>query len=182
MTETRTFGQPIRDEVQVSGVTTKPEKTKLPTVYDTMRSALSKPAVVDPTKNIKVGPTRPGFSLKISTDLPLEKLDRWRIAARKTKGKEALDMRRYNSMVIGSQTVCLVYEGEDFLDDEGNPQNFMSAAVHEMLGAFEYEGAIKNFFERDADIIKMGSEILEACGYLDNDDEDEEDPLDSEAV
>lgn len=154
------------------------KKEKLPTVYDRMRAELAKPAVVEKTKVIKVGPTRPGFAIKFSTDLPLEKLDTWRIRARKVRGKEAIDVRHYNSLVIGSQCVGIIYEGEEVFDDNNEPLTFHSESFIESVGAFEFAGAIKSFFVRDADIIKIGAEVLEACGYTD--DEDDEDPLDSE--
>jgi hypothetical protein len=176
---TNPSGDKVVSNYNMSGNTSGSEKKSgFPTVYDKLRAELSQPAKVELEKVIPAGKGRPGWGLRVNLDLDLEKLDRWRISARKSKGKEALDMQRYNSLVIASQTLCLVYDGEDFEDQEGNRLNFASQEVIEMLKAYDVHGAIKNFFARDADILKIGGEILEACGYIE--DEDEDDPLESE--
>jgi hypothetical protein len=151
-------------------------RSGLPSVYDQLRKELSRPTDVPKHVILKV-PARPNISVKYKTDVALEQLDRWRVAARKNKKRDTLDVREFNSLILVSQCVGILFDGEEVEDENGDAITFRTQEFIESLGALEAKGAIKALYDRDADILRAGAEILKAAGY-DDEEDDEEDPLD----
>lgn len=154
-------------------------KSGLPSVYDTLRVELEKP--IDLKKDFIYTVKGRDIKLRISADLPIKKMNRWRVAATNRK-TGFVDQVHFSTLLIAGQTNVFIVNGEDVYD--GNePLNFRNKDVIESLNALDYQGAISIFFGRDAEIIRCGNEILEEAGYGDEedfavDDEDENtDPL-----
>lgn len=157
--------------------TTPAKKKGLPTVLDQLRSTLAKPSTAQKETTIKV-PVRPEIALKFNTDIPLDQLDRWRITSKKSKKPDAdIDLLKFNTTIIVSQCTEVLVNGTEAVDETGESLNFRHDDLVAMLGALDSRGAVSTLFERDADILRVGTEILTAAGYGDTEDQDEEDPL-----
>ena len=174
----KTYGDDEFDDLL--DVETKPTTSSgMGSVYDQLRQELGKPAVSEKTFTKKI-PLRPSVELKFSTDLPLEKLDRWRQAARKKKNRDEVDIRFFNQLVIASQCVGIIFNGEEATDEAGKALTFRHQGLIDSLNALDVYGAVTELIGRDSDILKIGDEVLSAAGYDDEDDmeDDETDPLD----
>ena len=154
-------------------------RTGLQSVYDQFRAELSKPVDSAPTFVYKTK-SRP-IGVRFSTDLPLEKLERWRKVAAK-RSKNDADVLQLAYLVIAGQAQCFVMNGEDVTDNNGEAPVFRSKDVQESLGVLDYQGAIHKFYgSSDPEVLRASGEILEKCGWGDDEDfdeEDDEDPLD----
>lgn len=162
----RTYGDFDTTDVEKAQETT--------TVYNLLRTELSKPSAAKKEIILRV-PARENIKVKYSTEISLDQLDRWRLKSRKNPKREEIDTLQFNYYILSSQCVNLVFNDEDAVDEDGKPLNFQSAAFVDLVGALETNGAIRTFYDRDADILRTASDILEAAGYGDDDDED---PLD----
>ena len=150
-------------------------KSGLGTVYDQFRAELSKPSNVQKEVILKV-PSRDNIKVKFSTDLSLEQLTRWRTKARRNKKNEDIDLVLFNEMLIVSQCRGIVFNDQEVFDENEDPITFNTRGFQESLNALDLYGAVKSLYDRDADILRTGDEILEAAGYGDADLEDA-DPL-----
>src|SRR5687767_6451145 len=108
-------------------------RSGLPSVYDQLRKELARPTDVPKHIVLKVT-ARPNISVKYKTDVALEQLDRWRITARKNKKRDTLDVREFNSLIIISQCVGILFDGEEVEDENGDPITFRSKEFIESLG------------------------------------------------
>lgn len=142
-------------------------------IYDQLREELSTPPTFAKTAEIKV-PGKPRISLKINTSLPLAKLNLMRKRATDKKSQE-IDIADFNAAIVVAQTQCLMFDGKDSIVD-GEYVDFKHPGIHDSLNAIDDRGAVRAMIPRDADLIKVGEEILEACGWGAQDDD--EDPLD----
>jgi hypothetical protein len=167
---TRTYGDDLDLDLDVPATKT----TKLPTVLEQLRSELGKPSNAVKEVTLKV-PSRDNLSVRFNTDLSLEQLDKWRIAARKNPKRDEIDILQFNLIVIVSQAKAIIFNGEVARDEDEKELNFRSQELIEMLGALDAKGAVKVLYDRDADILKIGNEILEAAGY--GEEVDDTDPL-----
>ena len=154
-------------------------RSGLPSIFTTLRAELEKPVDLVPDFIYPVRGRE--ISLRISTDLPLKKLNRWRVAATNRKNG-MVDQLLFSRLLIAGLTQCFVISGEDAIMD-GEWLNFRHKDVIDSLDALDYHAAIDKFFARDAEVIRCGNEILEKSGYgdevdLDVDDESgDTDPL-----
>jgi hypothetical protein len=159
-----------------------PTKSGLTSVYDQFRAELSKPVDVEPTFVFKAK-GRP-LGVRFSTDLPIEKLNKWRKIATKRSSGNIADGYELSLLLIAGQAQCFVTaDGKDVTDDNGEWVNFRHQDVIESLGAIDYRAAILKFLGRDGEVIRAGGEILDKCGYGDEEEEDSDefgdnDPLD----
>lgn len=161
---------------------TKPNsRSGMKTIYDSLRDELSTPPTFVDHEIIKV-PGKPKIALKVSTRLSLKRLEVLRSIATDKKTKK-FDLSEFNASLIVAQTTCLQFNGRDaVVDDE--LVDFKHPGIHESLGALDDRGAVRALIPRDADLLDIGQQILDACGYgeKDEDDEDAGDPLDYESV
>lgn len=164
-------GVDLDDEIPTSAKS----KSGLGTIYDQFRAELSKPSNVQKEVILKV-PSRDGIKVKFSTDLSLEQLTRWRTRAKKNKKNEDIDLVLFNEMLIVSQCKGIIFNDEEVFDEDDDPITFNTRGFQDSLNALDIYGAVKSLYDRDADILRTGDEILEAAGYGDADLEDG-DPL-----
>lgn len=149
-------------------------RSGLPSVFATLRAELEKPIGLEEDFVYKVRGRE--IDLRISADLPVRKLNRWRVAS--TNKKNGLvDQLMFSRLIIVGQTKCLVINGENCTDDDGTWLNFSHKDVIDSLDALDYHAAVDKFFGRDAEVIRCGNEILEKAGYGEDEDfnVDEED-------
>lgn len=174
---TKTFDEFDLDDKYSEDKTTR---SGMPSILSSIRSELEKPVDFEPNFVYTVK-GRP-LALRISNDLPLKKLNRWRIAATNKKNG-AIDQLLFSRLLIAGQTECFVSDGVDAVEN-GEWLNFRHKDVIEWLDALDYHAAIDKFFGRDAEVIRCGNEILEKTGYGDDEDfgvdedDDNSDPLD----
>lgn len=156
----------------------------LPSLYAKLREELSKPADIPTDVTLKM-PGRPDLSVKFSTDLSLDKLNRYRKAARKNKKNpnSEVDSLTLQTIILQEMCICLVYKGEDVYTPDEELYGFKTRAFLDDMNSLDYLGAIQKFYERDAFILRHGAEIVTAAGFAgefenDDDEGDDEDPLD----
>lgn len=143
-------------------------------IYDQLRDELSAPPTFASSAEVKV-PGKPRITLKVSTRLPLAKLNILRKRATDKKTKE-IDIAEFNADIIVTQTECLMFDGKESVID-GELVDFKHPGIHDSLNAMDDRGAVRAMIPRDADLLKVGEAILDACGYGSNEDDDT-DPLD----
>jgi hypothetical protein len=148
-------------------------RSGLPSVYDALRADLEKP--VDLKKDFVYKVRGRDIQLRISADLPLKKLNRWRLNATNRK-TGMIDAVEFNTALIAGQTKVFVVDGKDVYEDN-DAINFLHKDVIDSLNALDWRGAVGTFFGRDSEIIRCGNEILVECGYGEDEDfiTDEED-------
>lgn len=178
---TRIYDEGDSFDPTVEPVQAPTTKSGLVSVYDQLRSELSKPATTSKSLTLKI-PARPGIEVKFDTNLPLEKLDRWRTAAARKNRKGEIDVLYFNRIILVSQCVGIIFNGEEVRNEQGEALTFRSQDFIESLNALDHYGAVQALYDRDADILRAGSEVLEAAGYGDEDEDaepgsDEADPL-----
>lgn len=166
------YGEPSElIETPASNVASSEVKKK-PTVLSAMLNDLSKPAHLEPYTTLPVK-GRPVWKVRFNNDLDIERLNKWRASAIKGKGRKAtLDNLLLASYIIAGQCECLIYDGEDVVDNDDNFLTFASPDIIESLGALDVYGAIKSMYVRDSEIIKVMANILEGCGYASDEDDD----------
>lgn len=147
------------------------------TLLASLKEELSIPPVFDEFATIKI-PGKPKITLKISTKLPLSRLTAIRKKHTNKKTGE-VDIAEMNITLISALTECLQFDGEDVLDDAGNYIDFHHPEMREEANALDVAGTVRYLIPRDPDLLSIGAEILDACGYGEQENDDEElDPLD----
>lgn len=179
MTETQNFvAASVRDFDAHEN--TPNTRSGMKSVYDQLREDLSTPPVFTEYASIKI-PGKPAVALKVSTKLSLKRLEIIRNMATDKKAKPArFDMAEFNAGLIVAQTECLQFNGQD-AEKDGTYVDFKHPDIHQSLNAMDDRGAVRALIPRDSDLLDIGQQILDACGYGDDEDE-ESDPLDYENV
>ena len=168
----------MSSRVYDDGLDTETTKTQAPsTIYSQFRAELNKPITVEKEVTLKV-PARETIKIRYSTDIDLDQITRWRVKAKKSKRTEEIDLVLFNQMVITSQCRAIIFDGTEVVDESDRLITFNTDGFQESLNAIGPYGAVKELFVRDADILRVGDEILEAAGYGSTDLDEDTDPLD----
>ena len=152
------------------------QPTRGKSVFDNLLDEVSAPANVESEKIIKV-PGRDRITLKINTKLPLQRLTTMRKIATTNKKTGEMDIALLNTALVVAQTECLQYDGQDAVNREtGELVDFKDPELQSSLRVIEARAAVQALIPRDADLLRVGGEILDACGY--GEEEEDDDPLD----
>lgn len=145
-----------------------------PTLLNQLRDTLKK-KVERPTVLLEV-PERPGLKLKISPNITQNQMKSWRKNAGE-ETKNGIDATKFASQVIAFTTIGFVLNGEEVIDDNGNSLNFAHPLVKEMTNAGRpWPEAVVNLFGLDPHVEAAALSIMEAAGWGESVDADDENP------
>jgi len=111
-------------------------------------------------------PERPGVTLLISPNITQQQIKAWQKNAG-SESKSGLDAIRFACQVIGHTTKGIYLNGDEVLED-GKSLGFASPAVLKMTGATRaLPDAVQKFFGLDPHLESAALAIIDAAGYGD---------------
>lgn len=111
-------------------------------------------------------PERPGVSILISPNITQQQIKAWQKNAG-SESKTGLDATRFACQVIGHTTKGIFLNGEEVLEG-GKSLGFASPAVLKMTGAARaLPDAVQKFFGLDPHVESAALAIIDAAGYGD---------------
>lgn len=115
-------------------------------------------------------PARPNFIFTFDTNFDFSRLQHWRKqATRRQRGKaDDFDLVKFGCIVLAATNTGMVYKGSVM------EYSLTSPELWEMFGANSYFECIKKVWGTDADLIRAGNEVIEAAGYGDEEEEQDD--------
>lgn len=143
------------------------------TLFDKFREEMNHPPVLETTKTFLVA-GRPRISVEFSTLLDYEILDRY-IARNTRKNKINVLNLSYDILTLLNRGFRL--DGE-VVEHEGSPLTFVHPMFLQFMKAGSAREAILSLYGADAQIVATGQALLDACGFTDvvQEDDDAADP------
>lgn len=131
-------------------------------MLDELRAELSAPT---PEQTVRlVVPMRPQF--KVVYDTRIEWVAHVKRFNRESTENGEQDEIMANALMLASRCLSIELRGTPLKDDSGNHVTFRSKSFIDSTGVIgSTTGAIKKFFERDADIMTSATELMKAAGY-----------------
>lgn len=145
-----------------------------PTLLSQLRETLKKKVERQPV--LLEVPERPGLKLKISPNITQNQMKAWRKNAGEDT-KNGIDATKFATQVIAFTTIGFVLNGEEVMDDDGNALGFAHPIVKEMTDANRpWPDAVVKLFGLDPHVEAAALSIMEAAGWGDQVDADDENP------
>lgn len=110
--------------------------------------------------------TRPGYSIRFSTELAHEQLDAWTRKCRDPKSLVGYDELRLACIILGNQCEAILRQGEP-ITSAGADLTFAHPAWLKLVAKPSAVPGIRAFYGRDALVIATGRKVLDAAGYGD---------------
>jgi hypothetical protein len=112
-------------------------------------------------------PARPGYLLRVRSDITQPELEGWRDKAKVagTRGP-VLDQLLWAELVVGGSTVAILKDGEEIVEN-GKPVTFRSAWLQSTLGAASALVTVRKFLAVDAHLTAAAMAVLRASGFDD---------------
>jgi hypothetical protein len=143
------------------------------TILDQLKGVISK-KVSRPSIFIDV-PERPGVKLLVSPNITQNQLRSWQRNCG-SETKNGLDAIKFACTVIGHTTKGIYLNGEE-VNEGGHPLGFASPSVMKMTGAERaIPDAVQNFFGLDPHLESAALAIIDAAGYGDTIEAEQENP------
>ena len=131
-----------------------------PTSLEDLRAELAAEVATPPT-TLAV-PTRPGYSVRYSTELPGEILRAW--AARTRLKDGSVDTLRQALTVLTNQCEAILKNGEP-IGEGGGDITFANKTFQQLIGATDAPSALRRFYGQDGLIIAHAEAVVEDAGY-----------------
>lgn len=119
-------------------------------------------------------PTRPGWSVRYSAGIDGEKIKHWvrRSTPRSGPGKGELDQTKWGCLVLGTQAVAILKNGEH-PTESGDPITFRDPAFLELTGATSVSDCVQVFYGGkehigDGHIAAQAIRLVRLAGYDEN--------------
>ena len=139
-------------------------------VLDQLRSEIKR-KVERPSIRIEV-PERPTMGLRFSPNIKQEQINGWRKRAGDGT-KKGMNTTHFSCLVLAATNTAIFLNGEEVVDDDGDPVVLSSETILNMTGAARVADAIGDIFAVDPHIDMTALKILEHAGYGDDVDEEE---------
>lgn len=114
-------------------------------------------------------PQRSKMQLVFDINIENAQLTHWRKQAVTRKGKrEDFNAVKFSQIILAATNKELIFSGQP------TGLGLQDRELWEMFGANSYFSCIKAMYGSDADIIRAGSDVINAAGYGDESEEDED--------
>ena len=144
-----------------------PKAGELPNMLDELRKVVNEDVIKDPI-TIPVR-SRRDVAIRYNTNLDADIMQAW--VRRSTDKRGNQDVMRLCRMAIANQAEQIIFKNVDAFDNDGEPLNFRSRTLFDMVGALDAQSAVNKFFGDDALVITTGTALIDACGYGENIDD-----------
>lgn len=110
--------------------------------------------------------TRPGLSIRFSTNMDLDTIQQWRRRCHDKSQPDNFNLLKFACMVIANQATAFALNGVE-PDIDGNPINFRNGPVFEWTNTKRAVDAVKALYDNDGHVVATAQEIMEAAGFGD---------------
>lgn len=110
---------------------------------------------------------RPGFAVRYSTDITMERLSAWQKASKDTSYEGGVDPMRLASICLANCCDALLY-GNAVIEDAGERVTFRSRSFHEQAGVVDPLQAVEWWYGSDGVILVTFGKVMEAAGFDEN--------------
>ena len=125
-------------------------------------------------------PERPGLYIRVSPNITQNQMKSWRKNAGEDS-KNGIDATKFATQVIAFTTTGFFLNGEEVLDDDGNSLTFAHPIVKEMTEASRpWPDAVVRLYGLDPHVEAAALSIMEAAGWGDSVDANDENPTNSQ--
>lgn len=142
----------------------------LAALRETITAAVAKPDVV-----LEVL-TRPGMTIRFSTNFDLDIIQQWRKRSHDKVSPDNFNILKFALLVIANQAEAFGLNGQEPNGQDGNPLSFRSSEVLEWTGTKRALDAVRGLYDNDAHVVATAQEVMEAAGFGDEMMEAEEGP------
>lgn len=108
---------------------------------------------------------RPGWAVRYRCDVEVGQLNRWRKSASDRSMPDGLDELKLGATILANQAECLVKDGEDLLDDQGDLVTFTHPMMQELTGLTRPVDIVKRWYANDGHLVMASQEVLRESGY-----------------
>ena len=139
-------------------------------ILDSLRAEIKR-KVARPTISMEV-PERPNLTVRFSPNIRQEQIAEWRKRAGDGT-KKGMSTTHFSCLIIANTCTGIYLNGEEVLDEAGNPVVFSSETMISMTGTARVVEAIRSVYAVDPHVDMTALKILEAAGYGDDLDAEE---------
>jgi hypothetical protein len=150
----------IDEEFQPTVVTTT---TANP--LDALRDKITE-QVVKPDLELDVL-TRDGMSIRYTTNLDLDVINKWRRVCQDKSQVDNFNMLKFASLVVANTAIAFALNGVEPTGADGDLVSFRSPEVLEWTNTKRALDAVRKLFANDAHIIATAQEIMSEAGFGD---------------
>ncbi len=141
------------------GVTTGPDP--LAALRETITAAVQKPDL-----SLQVI-TRPGMTIRFSTNMDLDTIQQWRRRCQDKSQPDNFNLLKFECMVIANQAQAFGLNGQEPMGEDGAPISFRSSEVLTWTGQKRALDAVKALYDNDAHVVLTAQEVMEEAGFGD---------------
>lgn len=123
---------------------------------------------------------RPGWSVRYRADVEVSSLNVWRKRCADRSMPDGVDELKLACLILANHCDVLVQNGNDLVDEDGEPVTFGSSAFLESFGVTRAIDAVKKWYVSDGHLMAASQELMFDSGF--GDETASEDPTGGSSI